>query len=300
MDPRIAARRASVKQATQRASLKTLGRVLTVAAVAAAAVWYLYSPFVDIDSIAVGGVVETDVEAALADAGIDVGDPLLLAPVGRLEERLAEDPWVASVSVGRIIPGILEISIVERVPVLGVDAAGRHSRIALDGMVLDKPATRPEDVPIFLDAVTQPAAGQPVEPGPVQDTLVFLEEFGPLSPLARFEMQDGELWLRLPDHDVRLAPGVDYQWFVALVTDPARRSNDVVSGAIIRYEPGAAPPASTPPERAAHAYAEAGLWYDAFDQVAAWLATESNAALLHAYRASLLEQVGLEAVARPQ
>jgi hypothetical protein len=91
---------------------------------------------------------------------------------------------------------------------------------------------------------------------------------------------------------------VDYQWFVALVSDPARRSNDVVSGAIVRYEPGSAPPAKTPPERAAHAYAAAGLWYDAFDQVVSWLATEPDAPLLHAYRASLLEQVDLEEVAR--
>ncbi len=209
MDPRIAARRARVKQATQRASLKNLVRVLAVASIAAIAVWYLYSPFVDIDSIAVGGVDQADVEAALADLGVEVGDPLLLAPVGRLEERLAADPWVASASVDRIVPGILEVSVVERVPVLAVDSAGRHSRIALDGMVLDKPLSRPDDVPVFLEAVTQPAAGQVVEAGPIRDTLVFLEEFGPLSPLARFEMLDGELWLRLPDHDVRLGRTVD-------------------------------------------------------------------------------------------
>jgi hypothetical protein len=103
--------------------------------------------------------------------------------------------------------------------------------------------------------------------------------------------------LRLAELGVRLAAGVEYPWFVTLVVDAARRSNDVVSGGSIRYEPAAAVP-GTPPERLAHAYAEAGLWYDAFDQLSTWLAAEPGAALLHAHRAALLEQVGLDEAAR--
>jgi len=97
---------------------------------------------------------------------------------------------------------------------------------------------------------------------------------------------------------VRLAPGVDYQWFVTLVVDPARRSSDVVSGGSIRREPAPGALATAPPERLAHAYAEAGLWYDAFDQLSIWLAAEPGAAILHAHRAALLEQIGLDEAAR--
>jgi len=103
--------------------------------------------------------------------------------------------------------------------------------------------------------------------------------------------------VRLAEHGVRLAPGVEYQWFVALVVDPARRARDVVSGGSIRYV-AADPVANLPPARRAHAYAEAGLWYDAFDQLSIWLAAEPHAAVLHAHRAALLEQVGLDKVAR--
>jgi len=50
---------------------------------------------------------------------------------------------------------------------------------------------------------------------------------------------------------------------------------------------------SAPLARAAHLYAESGLWYDAFDQLSSWLATERGSALLRSHRAALLEQVEL-------
>ena len=77
---------------------------------------------------------------------------------------------------------------------------------------------------------------------------------------------------------------------------PARRARDVVSGGSIRYAPAA--DAAAPPARRAHAYAEAGLWYDAVDQLSTWLTAEPHAAVLHAHRAALLEQVGLAEAAR--
>jgi hypothetical protein len=101
----------------------------------------------------------------------------------------------------------------------------------------------------------------------------------------------------LAAHGVRLAPGVEYQWFVALVVDPARRARDVVSGGSIRNAPAAAEVAAAPLARLAHAYAEAGLWYDSFDQLSVWLLAEPDAPVLHAHRAALLEQVGLDEAA---
>ncbi len=109
--------------------------------------------------------------------------------------------------------------------------------------------------------------------------------------------------ISLAEHGVRLEPGIDYQWFVALVRDPERRSNDAVSGARIRYEPPTAELAerlaAAPPERTAHLYAEAGFWYDAFDQLSKWLAAEPGAANLRAHRDALLDQVGLRAGTLP-
>jgi Domain of Unknown Function (DUF928)/Putative zinc-finger len=107
--------------------------------------------------------------------------------------------------------------------------------------------------------------------------------------------------VNLAERGVRLPPGVDYQWFVALVRDEQRRSQDAVSGAAIRYDPPRGDLASRlsapPPGRAAHLFAEAGYWYDSFDQLSSWLATERDESRLHQHRAALLDQVELGDVA---
>lgn len=106
--------------------------------------------------------------------------------------------------------------------------------------------------------------------------------------------------LSLAERGVRLAAGVDCQWFVAVVRDPERRSRDLVSSAAIRYAPPSdelAARLADAKARLAHVYAEAGLWYDAYDQLSHWIANEPDAAILRAHRAALLEQVGLAAAA---
>jgi hypothetical protein len=125
---------------------------------------------------------------------------------------------------------------------------------------------------------------------------------GAVTPLLETTFQGpleaGVYRLNLAEHGARLEPELDYRWFVALVLDPERRSHDVVTGAGIRYTPlgseQSARLSAAAPERAAHLYAESGLWYDAFDQLSRWLAAEPDAAPLHSHRAALLQQVGLD------
>jgi hypothetical protein len=124
------------------------------------------------------------------------------------------------------------------------------------------------------------------------------------APLMEFTLSGphgaGVHALSLAELAVQLAPGTTYQWFVASVPDPSRRSRDVVSGAAIRHVPPEAALAdrlrSAHPRRA-HELAAAGYWYDAFDQLSRWSAAEPESELLRRHRAALLDQVGLEAVA---
>jgi hypothetical protein len=107
--------------------------------------------------------------------------------------------------------------------------------------------------------------------------------------------------VRLADHGVRLAPGVPYQWSIAVVRDGERRSRDVLSGGFIqRVEPPAALSrqlaAASPTERVAM-YAEAGLWYDAISAVSERIEMSPNDVDVRRQRAVLLEQVGLREVA---
>ena len=107
--------------------------------------------------------------------------------------------------------------------------------------------------------------------------------------------------LKLSEHGAKLSPGVEYQWVVALVTDPEKRSNDLVaSGVIKRVEPGAdlkekitkATPASL-----AAVYAEAGIWYDALAVLSDEIEAQPDNKSLRAARSDLLSQVGLKAAA---
>ena len=107
--------------------------------------------------------------------------------------------------------------------------------------------------------------------------------------------------LRLSDHGVKLTPGVEYQWVVALVTDPNNRSSDLVaSGFIKRMEPTAelkAKVAGAAPDNLPAIYAEAGIWHDALSSLSDLIEAQPDNAALRAERADLLRQVGLKAAA---
>jgi len=107
--------------------------------------------------------------------------------------------------------------------------------------------------------------------------------------------------LNLSDYGAKLTPGVEYQWVVALVTDPDNRSTDLVaSGVIKRVEPAAdlkgkisqAAPASLP-----NIYAEAGIWYDALATLSDQIEAQPDNKSLLKERSDLLRQVGLKAAA---
>jgi hypothetical protein len=96
---------------------------------------------------------------------------------------------------------------------------------------------------------------------------------------------------------VTLRPEVEYEWFVSVVRDPAQRSLDTTAGGAIRHvvaDPATRSRIASASERARPAlYAEAGLWYDAFDAVTRLIERHPSDAGLRAQRAALLEQVGL-------
>lgn len=107
--------------------------------------------------------------------------------------------------------------------------------------------------------------------------------------------------LRLADHGVKLTPGVEYQWVIALVTDPDNRSSDLVaSGFIKRIEPSAelkAKLAGAAPTSLPAIYAEAGIWHDALASLSDLIDSQPDNQALRTQRADLLRQVGLNAAA---
>lgn len=107
--------------------------------------------------------------------------------------------------------------------------------------------------------------------------------------------------IALADLDVHLKPGVQYQWSVAVVLDQGQRSGDILSSGMIEYiEPPAGILASAEKasgEARVARYAAAGLWYDALQSLDELIRSGTDVTRFRQMRASLLQQVGLNAVA---
>lgn len=133
---------------------------------------------------------------------------------------------------------------------------------------------------------------------PVQITVVDPDRIEPLLDVElEPPLKPGIQSVSLREHGVRLHPDVDYQWFVALVTDPEHRSQDIIAGGEIRR---VAPPGGMhvagdgePSDEQLRAYAEAGIWYDTIDGLSQLIARQPSDRALREQRALLLEQVGL-------
>lgn len=103
--------------------------------------------------------------------------------------------------------------------------------------------------------------------------------------------------LRLADHGVKLLAGVEYQWVVALIKDPDRRSGDLVSSGVIQWIEAPAglkqQLEQLPAGSHAAAYAEAGIWYDALAALSDRVEADPDDRELREARLDLLRQVGL-------
>jgi hypothetical protein len=107
----------------------------------------------------------------------------------------------------------------------------------------------------------------------------------------------------VPLSELGLSLGVNarYEWFVVVKNEAGKKNKAAFSGAIMEcVEPPAGlreKLAKAGKPRAAHVYAEAGLWYDALAAVSEEIASRPNDAELRKKRAALLDQVGLKEVA---
>lgn len=142
------------------------------------------------------------------------------------------------------------------------------------------------------------------KPAQAKFELTLLQE-NKVDPLVQVTVEHstkaGIQRLKLADHGVKLALGVDYQWVVALVSDPDNRSTDLVaSGVIKRVEPSADLKqriAQAAPTVLPSVYAEAGIWYDALSVLSDQIEAHPEDKSLREARADLLRQVGLKAAA---
>jgi hypothetical protein len=134
---------------------------------------------------------------------------------------------------------------------------------------------------------------------------VTLTEEQPVEPLLDLNLsppiKPGIQSVRLADHGVRLIPGRQYQWAVALIPDPEHRSKDIIAVSGIKRieatEALRAQLAQADKTTVASLYAEAGLWYDAVAAISDLISDAPQDPTLRMQRVALLEQVQLPEVA---
>jgi hypothetical protein len=182
------------------------------------------------------------------------------------------------------------------VRVTGGSRGSGDATITLDVLAPDETGLTTQEQPSLFWYQSKPAEAK--------FELTLLEE-NKVKPLlqVKFERSSkaGIQRIKLFEHGVKLVPNVEYQWVVALVTDPDNRSSDLVaSGAIKRIEPSAelkAKLAGASPAAAPGIYAEAGIWHDALATLSDLIDAQPDNKALRQTRADLLAQVGLKAAA---
>jgi hypothetical protein len=182
------------------------------------------------------------------------------------------------------------------VRVTGGSRGSGDAAIALDVLAPDDVGTTTKEQPSLFWFQSKPAEAKfeltLLQPNKVKPLIQVKVERAGKAGIQR---------LKLSDHGVKLSPGVEYQWVVALVTDPDNRSTDqVASGVIKRVEMEAdlkAKISQAAPASLAGIYAEAGIWYDALAALSDQVEAQPDNKALRQTRAELLRQVGLNAAA---
>jgi hypothetical protein len=118
-----------------------------------------------------------------------------------------------------------------------------------------------------------------------------------ITPLAEVRLDApsgaGIQRLRLADHDIELAPGVEYMWSISLVADADNPSADVVSTGFIRRV--ARPEVLAAESENGVDFAQAGIWYDALEALSDDVDAHPDDRKARFLRSALLRQVKLDA-----
>lgn len=138
---------------------------------------------------------------------------------------------------------------------------------------------------------------------PIEVEVTLMEAEG-VKPIMKAKLEPpigpGIQRVNLSEHGVHLTPGAQYEWSVALVLDPKRRSRDiVVSGGIERVNTEQAANLATektPSQETVVRSAKAGLWYDTIMSVSDLIEASPTDQSLRQQRAHLLDTAGLQEV----
>lgn len=152
---------------------------------------YLFSrsAFFSVDDIRVTGNSHLKPERVIRESGIAYDGNVLSVNLDAVEVRLERDPWIASATVERSLPGTITIQVRERVAVAAVERAGAFDLVAADGTILDSgahamrlPVIRFSAVPSQVSAAAPAGVIAALDPGARDDvTSIEVDALGAIT-----------------------------------------------------------------------------------------------------------------------
>jgi cell division protein FtsQ len=254
MDPRIAARRAEVREVSARKDVRKVLGWMGVVAVLAVGAWVAQLPGFRVQHIDVSGANRADVGGAVARSGAVLGRPLVLVWAPTVEAALVEDPWIVDVDVSQRFPDTVVVDVVERRPVVTIYADGRAVVVADDGVVVSHTA----DATLAVAHLSGLAPGVVGEPSPDRragEIAAFVSALPPrLAVAMEIREEGGELLVDIAGAHVRLGRAVDMA--AKATTLSALLDEGVPTGATIHLVAAQRPAVELPPDEAAAAEGE--------------------------------------------
>lgn len=122
------------------AQLRIVGIVAAITLVLGGCIAVYNSSLFKVTNVEVAGATHITAAAVRALAKVPADATLIRFPADAVAQRVAADPWIASVSVSRVFPSGMRIRITERVPAAVVDAGASLWLIDGGGMVIAKPS----------------------------------------------------------------------------------------------------------------------------------------------------------------
>lgn len=240
IDPRLLRRRRKVAADNARRGIRRAlwtGAALTLIGGAAA---LLNSSYLSVQSVTVSGVVNAEVEQALALHRVDVGRPMAAIRPGQIRDSILEDPWVRAATVRLRLPNTVEVEVEERRGVAWVSLGGEGWALtALDGVVVGYEDTVPEASPVIRISAPDPGLGGEIDDDQVVGSLLYLDSL-PLSVASQSGIYaaGGEIWAKVGERHIRLGPPIEMaEKAKAVVSVISLRQPDVIIDVIAPDRP---------------------------------------------------------------
>jgi cell division septal protein FtsQ len=208
VDPRIAARRRRVREASARRRLRWVVGGIMVLLLGGLVVAVLQSPWLAVSEIRIEGARVSDVGGILRHAGVEEGVAMISVRAGTVEDALLEDPWIARAEVRVTWPREIDVVVLEHEPLAWL--SGSPGTIVAQGGAVLSTADAAGDLPVITADAGTLTAGDQIEDAATAAALEFIARLPEeLRHGVTMQVRTSSLTATVAGHAVELGSPVD-------------------------------------------------------------------------------------------